>query len=99
MKEIRDLIPLHDNRPGIRSLLQVEVREALACEPESGGAAATLDFVASTATLDRHHEIIEPAGWRLDSYRRNPVFQNAHLWEAGRIIELSRPETSANRKE
>ena len=39
---------------------------------------ATLDFVASTATLDRYHEVIEPAGWRLDSYRRNPVFQNAH---------------------
>jgi HK97 family phage prohead protease len=37
-----------------------------------------LDFVASTATLDRYHEIIEPCGWRLDSYRRNPVFQNAH---------------------
>src|SRR5262245_47375410 len=39
---------------------------------------AVLDFVASTATLDRYHEIIEPAGWRLDSYRKNPVFQNAH---------------------
>jgi hypothetical protein len=37
-----------------------------------------LDFVASTATLDRYHEVIEPAGWRLESYRRNPVFQNAH---------------------
>ena len=32
----------------------------------------------STATLDRYHEIIEPTGWHLDSYRRNPVFQNAH---------------------
>jgi hypothetical protein len=28
--------------------------------------------------LDRYREIIEPAGWRLDSYRSNPVFQNAH---------------------
>jgi hypothetical protein len=28
--------------------------------------------------LDRYHEVIEPAGWRLESYRRNPVFQNAH---------------------
>jgi len=48
------------------------VRDAAGSEP------ATLDFVASTATLDRYHEVIEPAGWRLDSYRRNPVFQNAH---------------------
>jgi phage head maturation protease len=73
MNTIPDLIPLSDNRPGLRSLLQVEVREA-----EASPASATLDFIASTATLDRYHEIIEPAGWRLDSYRRNPVFQNAH---------------------
>ena len=72
MNTIPDLIPLHDSRPGLRSLVKVEVREA-----EIGGA-ATLDFIASTATLDRYHEVIEPAGWRLDSYRRNPVFQNAH---------------------
>src|SRR5512146_1397712 len=72
MNTIPDLIPLHDSRPGLRSLVQVEVRDA------AGSSAATLDFVASTATLDRYHEVIEPAGWRLDSYRRNPVFQNAH---------------------
>jgi hypothetical protein len=81
MKTIPDLIPLFDSRPGLRSLLQVEVREAGAAGAEAGtvGApAATLDFIASTATLDRYHEIIEPAGWRLDSYRSNPVFQNAH---------------------
>jgi len=84
MNTIPDLIPLHDSRPGLRTLLQVEVRDAVpaaACEGEagvSGSSAAMLDFVASTATLDRYHEIIEPAGWRLNSYRRNPVFQNAH---------------------
>jgi phage head maturation protease len=72
MNTIPDLIPLHDSRPGLRSLVQVEVRDAPNAE------AATLDFVASTATLDRYHEVIEPAGWRLESYRRNPVFQNAH---------------------
>lgn len=69
MNTIPDLIPLHDSRPGVRTLVEVEVRES---------SAATLDFVASTATLDRYQEVIEPAGWRLDSYRRNPVFQNAH---------------------
>jgi hypothetical protein len=47
--------------------------------------------VASTATLDRYHEVIEPAGWRLDSYRKNPVFQNAHnygdiLFTLGRAL-------------
>src|SRR6516225_10580368 len=84
MNAIPDLIPLHDNRPGLRTLLEVEIREpspAVAGEGEVGvslGSSAVLDFIASTATVDRYHEIIEPAGWRLESYRRNPVFQNAH---------------------
>lgn len=84
MNTIPELIPLHDNRPGLRALVQVEIREAPASPAREGEAAASgsspaiLDFIASTATVDRYHEIIEPAGWRLDSYRRNPVFQNAH---------------------
>ena len=77
MNTIPDLIPLHDNRPGLRTILGVEIREANASEAQVGPG-ATLDFIASTATLDRYHEIIEPSGWRLDSYRSNPVFQNAH---------------------
>jgi hypothetical protein len=77
MNAIPDLVPLYDSRPGVRSLVQVEVREA-AVAAEGEAPAATLDFIASTATLDRYHEVIEPAGWRLESYRRNPVFQNAH---------------------
>src|SRR5512135_3235732 len=78
MNTIPDLIPLHDSRSGLRSLLQVEVREAAASPGGEVGNASTLDFIASTATLDRYHEVIEPSGWRLDAYRRNPVFQNAH---------------------
>ena len=83
MNAIPDLIPLHDSRPGLRTLLQIEICEAAGSptsevEAETSGSSPTLDFIASTATLDRFHEIIEPAGWRLDSYRSNPVFQNAH---------------------
>ena len=100
MNTIPDLIPLYDNRPGLRTLLQVEVREpgrdgvsqketketkgpdsgapSGADTPNAESSGAVLDFIASTATLDRYHEVIEPAGWRLESYRRNPVFQNAH---------------------
>jgi HK97 family phage prohead protease len=82
MDRIPDLIPLHDNRPGVRSLLQVEVRAPVDV-PAAGAegaevSSATLDFVASTSTLDRYREVIEPAGWRLEAYRKNPVFQNAH---------------------
>jgi len=77
----RELIPLHDNRPGLRTLLRVEIRDAIvspasAERPEDSQ--PVLDFIASTATLDRYHEVIEPGGWQLDSYRSNPVFQNAH---------------------
>src|SRR5689334_17771462 len=95
MNAITDLIPLHDNRPGVRALVEVTVEEPRQDGPlqdgtegisqketkgtkEEESGAAVLDFVSSTATLDRYHEVIEPAGWRLDSYRRNPVFQNAH---------------------
>src|SRR6516162_5592860 len=90
-----DLIPLHNGRPGLRTLLQVETRSPseseisnLRSEIPSAAEIANqksqiengdvLDFIASTATLDRYHEVVDPAGWRLDSYRRNPVFQNAH---------------------
>jgi phage head maturation protease len=95
MNTIPELIPLYDRRPGLRTLLHVEVREASedsqkatqeAKENGTGENLGTpgtaslpvLDFVASTATLDRYHEVIEPSGWRLDAYRKNPVFQNAH---------------------
>ncbi len=82
MNPIPDLTLLHDNRPGVRALLQVQIREAAAAQTGEAGTVeaptATLDFIASTATLDRYREVIEPSGWRLDSYRSNPVFQNAH---------------------
>jgi hypothetical protein len=77
MKDIPDLVPLHDNRAGVRTMLQVEVSAPEVSQKGTEGE-AVLDFIASTATLDRYREIIEPSGWRLDSYRRNPVFQNAH---------------------
>src|SRR4029078_10099363 len=31
-------------------------------------------------TLDRYGEVISASGWRLENYRRNPVFQNAHQY-------------------
>jgi hypothetical protein len=39
-----------------------------------------LDFISSDETLDRYDEIISTSGWRLDTYRKNPVFQNAHQY-------------------
>src|SRR6266576_1284611 len=71
------LTPLHDGRPGLRQTMTVEIREPAISENPCN---SCLDFVSSDATLDRYHEIIAPAGWRLDTYHRNPVFQNAHQY-------------------
>jgi len=38
----------------------------------------TIEFVASTEEVDRYGDIIRVAGWKLDNYRRNPVFLWAH---------------------
>src|SRR6266404_9957553 len=38
----------------------------------------TIDFRSSDLTLDRYQEVITVAGWKLDTYRKNPVVQNAH---------------------
>ncbi len=85
------LVKLSDGRPGVRTGLTVEIREPAACpagdsQLSTSGETSTLnsqpvlDFVASTDTLDRYQEVIDPAGWRLEGYRRNPVFQNAHKY-------------------
>src|SRR5437868_10728427 len=48
--------------------------------PDTRHPSPILDFIASSEALDRYNEIISAAGWRLDNYRRNPVFQNAHQY-------------------
>jgi len=71
------LVTLCDGRPGLRSGLHVE---ATAPTAPSDTKSAVIDFLVSSQALDRYEEIILPAGWRLDNYRRNPVFQNAHQY-------------------
>jgi len=73
------LIPLCDGRPGLRATLQIQAQST---DPQSPALnpLPVIDFVSSDATLDRYDEIISPAGWRLDNYRHNPVFQNAHQY-------------------
>jgi len=76
------LVPLSDGRPGLRGGIHVEIREpdAGSQEPESSIQNPVLDFISSDETLDRCGEIIVASGWNLYSYRRNPVFQNAHQY-------------------
>jgi prohead serine protease len=83
MKNLND-VTLCDGRTGRRSALHVEISDA----PQVGAAGSdnpppalpVLDFTASDETLDRADEVIMAGGWRLDAYRRNPIFQNAHQY-------------------
>jgi hypothetical protein len=71
------LLTLSTGHPGLRSTVTVETRET---EIRDNSGNSCLDFVSSDETLDRYSEIISVSGWRLDSYRRNPVFQNSHQY-------------------
>jgi hypothetical protein len=75
------LITLPDGRPGLRGTLQIETRQpAENSQPSTVNHQPVLDFISSDETLDRYGEIISAEGWRLENYRRNPVFQNAHQY-------------------
>ena len=74
------LITLRDGRPGLRGTVQIEAREPSAGENSGNSCNSCLDFISSDETLDRYGEIISAEGWRLENYRRNPVFQNAHQY-------------------
>ena len=72
------LVPLSDGRPGLRGSIHVE-----ASDPGSAGVPAgepVLDFRSSDETLDRYGEVIAASGWNLETYKRNPVFQNSHQY-------------------
>jgi hypothetical protein len=64
----------------IRSTLTIQIREPSPSDIEPPGPAPVLDFISSDGTIDRYGEIISANGWRLENYRRNPVFQNAHQY-------------------
>ena len=78
------LITLSTGTPGLRGSIPVRVQPLDEIENQKSKIenpdAPILDFVSSDETLDRYSEIITASGWRLDSYRRNPVFQNAHQY-------------------
>ena len=65
------LLELAPGRSGLRAQLSVKATMDDK-DPD------VLTMKASDATLDRYDEVIEAAGWKLDSYLRNPVIQNSH---------------------
>jgi len=64
----------------LRSTLHIEAHSPAAQPSPCNSQQPVLDFIASDESLDRYDEVISAPGWRLDSYRRNPVFQNAHQY-------------------
>jgi|ERR1043166_1343104 HK97 family phage prohead protease len=67
--------------PSSLTPIRRELQPAASLPPAIENAPAhTIDFRSSDATLDRYQEIITVAGWHLDTYRKNPVFQNAHCY-------------------
>src|SRR5437870_9970073 len=69
------LATLCDGRPGLRGSIHAEIRV-----PSDAPGKPVIDFTASDETLDRYDEVIVARGWKLDQYRRNPVFQNSHQY-------------------
>ena len=57
----------------------------------TGGDGGAMTFVASTEEVDRHGDVVSVDGWRLDAYRKNPVFLWAHDYSRpaiGRATEV-----------
>ena len=69
------LLTLSDGQPGLRGSLRAEVQS-----PGEPAGKPIIDFLCSDETLDRYDEVITASGWKLENYRRNPVFQNAHQY-------------------
>ena len=58
-------------------------------------AEAPMTFVASTEDVDRHGNVILVKGWRLDAYRKNPVFLWAHDYARPAIGRATRVWSTA----
>ena len=63
---------------------------------EDGGA---MTFVASTEEVDRHGDVVSVSGWKLDGYRKNPVFLWAHDYSRPAIGRTTQVWTSSAGKD
>ena len=75
--EVRD--PVQSGKDAFHRVPDLVPGEASSTTPDTS-CNSCLDFVSSDETLDRCDEIIVASGWKLGSYQRNPVFQNAHQY-------------------
>lgn len=76
LSELGDrIVTLHTGDFGLRSL-QTATIKTVAEEPDC------LDFIGSDGRVDRYNEVIEPAGWQLENFRRNPVIPDCHNYDS-----------------
>ena len=58
--------------------IPVNMEQDPAVEGRATKGAGTVTFVLSTDEVDRHGDVVSADGWRLESYRQNPVLLWAH---------------------
>jgi hypothetical protein len=68
-----------DGRPKEDTALFVPI--ALSVEKDKTGVAGGVNWTFSTFDLDRFDERVDPDGWVLEHYRKNPVVQWAHCFD------------------
>src|SRR5580704_4210724 len=56
----------------------------------------SMEFVASTDTVDRYGDVIEQDGWNLENFQKNPVFLWGHDSSAPPIGKVSNISVSKN---
>jgi len=52
----------------------------------------TAEFIISTATRDRHKTVLNPEGWDLDNYRKNPIVAYDHEAYGGGLFTGHDPD-------
>jgi HK97 family phage prohead protease len=73
------------------------IRKDLDFQVRQVGAPAdrTLEFIGSTADVDRYGDVIEVEGWDLKNYRKNPVFLWAHDYKqppVGKAVQVGKTD-------
>ena len=57
----------------------------------------TFSFIISSDAIDRDRDVIDPTGWRLDNYRKNPVVLWQHRRDLPPIARAISPRVSGSR--
>ena len=74
----RLLESLESYRCGLSEAPRLQKWSDREAQSAAGESEQQMTFVISNEEVDRHGDVIMAAGWRLESYRKNPVFLWAH---------------------